>query len=82
MKASTKEIIYLGAALLGAYSAWLHIREKQYSNQQFSNWFTSGSTFNQPGSFDFYGMDYSALDYKSPAEVMRDNPTTAAYRMG
>jgi hypothetical protein len=79
----TKEMIYLGAAVIGAYAAWLNIKEKQRLNQAaFSDWFTSGSSFNNTGSFDFYGYEYNTpeLDELEKMQVLNTNKTNAAWR--
>ncbi len=79
----TTDYIYLGAALIGAYAAWLNIKEKQrLQDAAFSDWFTSGSSFNNTGSFDFFGYEYQTpeLDEVQKMQVLNTNKTNAAWR--
>lgn len=57
MKQSTKDMILIGSALLGAYAAWLQIKKDNQENAVFSDWFSQGA-FNH-GSFDFYSTPKS-----------------------
>jgi hypothetical protein len=53
MSKQTQEYILIGAALIGAYAAYLSIKEKK-QQQAVSNWFTGGAFGN--GTYDFYGQ--------------------------
>lgn len=55
MTKSTKDLVLMGAALVGAYAAWLQIKKEKQFSSEFSNWFSSGSF--GTGSFDFYGQN-------------------------
>lgn len=67
MSKNTKDLILIGAALVGAYAAWLQIRKDRQHSQQFNDWFTDGAF--STGSFDFYGNrdSYNWLEGSSGA---------------
>lgn len=52
MSKQTEKVIFIGAALIGAYAAWLTIKEKQQQDKAFSDWFSAPAF--STGSLDFY----------------------------